>query len=1012
MRIFLFFFKKLAGIYGRQKIRAKTLISTSILLLILLINTLISVINIRSITSESSEMHDKWMNSIVILSKMNLLFQEYRRWEFRHLITFKPDEMDDIEIRMNTINSEYIFYEQEYIRLNKSEEEKGYFEILRKDIEEYSILHREFMRISRMKEKKSFYEITEKSREQIDKISSNLSTLISINRNGGNESIEEVNSNYKRFLLQLILINILFAILIYFVFYLTLKQFLQPLLLAETAVQKIANNDWDARINYKSRDEFGKFIRTFNLMVEDHKRNTFEKEKIEKDIKRKEELFSTLLELSPDGISLIGLDYSVHWVNSTFQNMFGFLNIDEIKALSVNDFFFNQAGENCIEKIQEILDSKKDTAFFESIGIRKDQSHFPIEISLAAFSLDNIRVGVLFYVKDISERKQVEQTLIENEERFSIITENISDVILILDPLTFTVKYSSPSIFSLTGYTVLELKKMNPSEMFTPPSMKYASQIFPRRVKRLIASKKSINAIFIDEIEQFKKNGDIIWTEIASKFIVNKLNGDMEIHAVMRNISERKKIEKEVREKSQVLSGILSNLPVIVFRIDDKGIIRESNGAGLLKLGLTDNQANNINIYEVYSEFTNFFEKAKLGEPQEFISSGLFNDGIEWHIQNYFFADEFNEGWLVGFGLDISEQVRDKKKALVANQTKSEFLANISHEIRTPMNAIIGFAELINKSIHDEKIKQYITNIQSSGKSLLAIINDILDLSKIESGKIEIKLSLIKIPALIKEITGIFSLKLEEKNLKLIIHIDPNLPDEILLDEVRLRQILINLISNAIKFTDVGFIKVAVQIENRNDEFSVIDLKFIVEDSGIGIPQEQQKLIFEAFTQTLNQDHSKYGGTGLGLAITERLVKLLNGKISVESNIGFGSKFIVQFKDIPISQENHHQQKHPILVSKIVQANESPELNEILSNEIIQELKKINSSKLSNLSSASSINDIEEFLDFLNEVKSKYASKKLNAYISKLEQYVSLFDMDKIMNLLNDFQSIYKDDKE
>ena len=206
-----------------------------------------------------------------------------------------------------------------------------------------------------------------------------------------------------------------------------------------------------------------------------------------------------------------------------------------------------------------------------------------------------------------------------------------------------------------------------------------------------------------------------------------------------------------------------TSVQIVVFRVNKNGIITQSIGAGLTKMGLMENQAININIFEVYSEFTTEFKQAFAGEPQVFISSGLYNDGIEWYFQNYFFLDESTSG-LIGFGLDISEQVVAKKAAEAASKVKGDFLANISHEIRTPMNAILGFTEILRSSLSDEIQKKYLENIVSSGKTLLALINDILDLSKVESGKLELELSYVNIEIIFMELKNIFSQKIEEKN--------------------------------------------------------------------------------------------------------------------------------------------------------------------------------------------------------------------------------------------------------
>ncbi len=251
--------------------------------------------------------------------------------------------------------------------------------------------------------------------------------------------------------------------------------------------------------------------------------------------------------------------------------------------------------------------------------------------------------------------------------------------------------------------------------------------------------------------------------------------------------------------------------------------------------------------------------------------------------------------------------IEEKHRAEEANYAKSRFLATMSHEIRTPLNGVIGMGQLLQKTDLTQKQLKYIQTINSSASVLLQIIGDILDLSKIEAGEMHISPYPMNVYQQVKEILSVMNATAEEKNVEFIYHYDNRIPPYLQLDPVRIKQLILNLVGNGVKFSENGYVCVrVVKLEESND--NTVRLRFEVEDNGIGIPEDKRDIIFENFTQSDNSTTRQYGGTGLGLAICKRLVKIMGGDIGVKSEVGVGSTFWFEIPaEIAQKPENDEQ---------------------------------------------------------------------------------------------------------
>ena len=366
----------------------------------------------------------------------------------------------------------------------------------------------------------------------------------------------------------------------------------------------------------------------------------------------------------------------------------------------------------------------------------------------------------------------------------------------------------------------------------------------------------------------------------------------------------REKIERELRDSEALYASLVENLPVHVLRKDREGHFTFANSSFCRLLGLSKEEILGKTDFDFYPP--DLASKYRRDDRRVMETGELFEDIEEYekhgetrYVQVLKSPVHDALGQVIGVQVvfwDVTEKVavqraleKAKEAAEEASRAKSEFLANMSHEIRTPMNAILGMAQLLEQTPLSPEQREYIRIIRESGDTLLALINSILDFSKIEAGRLELDAVEFSLREVVGDTMKALAVRAHRKQLELACRIAAEVPDQLVGDPMRLRQVLINLVDNAIKFTEQGEVVVEVVPRERQEREAV--LEFVVRDTGIGIPREKQKRIFEAFEQADQSMTRRYGGTGLGLAICQRLVNLMGGQIELESEPGRGSTF-------------------------------------------------------------------------------------------------------------------------
>ncbi len=514
------------------------------------------------------------------------------------------------------------------------------------------------------------------------------------------------------------------------------------------------------------------------------------------------------------------------------------------------------------------------------------------------FGNEGTLIGYVGTVKDITHRKLFELAIKKSEEEKAAVLDNAQAIICKHD-LKGTIIDINPAAEKLSGYTKKELIGSNLQMLIAEEFRQY----FDFYLSEILEKKSATGSFQIVRKDGSKR----AW--LYQNALYNSKHGEPYIIASAIDITESVKAQNEIEKQQQFINQIIENSPNIIYVMNEQSQVVLHNKT--------------FSKYYLCNEAeTPVIEVAALSKGEKDIFLGDFetmlelNDGEMIRLEgsmpgtdctrdseSWFnvikkcFTDKKGKKYILGIGMDITGRYQIETDLIAANEmverslkVKDQFISNMSHEIRTPLNAVIGFTDLLNNTQLNKEQGEYVEIIQSASESLLGLINNILDLSKIESGNLALENIPMDVNQVVMDAVKILEPKTKEKKIELKCQVAGNIPAKVIGDQLRLSQILFNLMGNAIKFTDKGYVEIGCKMVSGPDDTKQY-ISFYVKDTGIGVAMEKQDAIFERFTQANTDTERLYGGTGLGLNIAKGIVDMYGGTLRVESLPGKGTTF-------------------------------------------------------------------------------------------------------------------------